>query len=256
MTPEQALKLTGSFAHGASIRRRVHAAPVKSSYLIERRGERFVLRIDSPLALQLGLDRAAEVAVLNTAWRAGIGPQPIALIPGPPAILVTRFAPGEAWRPADLRDPARLERLAGILRRLHEARLPGPALDLGRACARYAARIGTPESRALAAGAAKLLRRCAGEPAQRCLCHNDPIPANVVGLRRTVLIDWEYAAIGDPLFDLAVVAQHHRLPRRDVAKLAAWYYGGAGRVPWERLEHYRAVYDIVLRLWSLCVGGA
>ena len=26
-----------------------------------------------------------------------------------------------------------------------------------------------------------------------------------------MLIDWEYAGIGDPFFDLAVVVQHHRV---------------------------------------------
>lgn len=256
MNPEQALKLTGGFARGASIRRRLHASPVKSSYVLERGSERYVMRVDEPLARHLGLDRVAEFAVLNAAWRAGIGPEPIQLIAVRPAILVTRFVPGEAWRPEDLADRARSRRLAELLRRLHEARLPGPSLNLEQACARYATRIGSPESGALAAQAATLLRSCNAEVAQHCLCHNDPIPANLVGLRRSVLIDWEYAAVGDPLFDLAVAVQHHRLPVRAVRHLAACYFGGADRVPWERLERYRALYDIVRKLWTLAVSLA
>ena len=124
--------------------------------------------------------------MLNVAWRAGFAPQPIALIRGPPAILVTRFAPGEAWSAADLRDPARLERLAELLRRLHEARLPGPELDLGEACARYAARARTPgEQGAGKPRHASSCAQCEEEGGSRCLCHNDPLPANVVGLRQT-----------------------------------------------------------------------
>jgi thiamine kinase len=100
----------------------------------------------------------------------------------------------------------------------------------------------------------RLLPRCEGDSNERRLCHNDPIAQNVIGLRRTVLIDWEYAAIGDPLFDLAVVARHHRLPRRAMSRLMIAYFGDADLVPWKRLDDFAAVYDVVHRLWTLHVN--
>jgi thiamine kinase-like enzyme len=256
MNPERALALTGSFARGARLVRPLRATPVTCSYLVERRRERFVMRVDGRVARQLGLDRAAETEVLKHAWTAGIGPQPVALHPGPPAILLTRFVPGEAWSRDHLRNPARLERLARILRRLHDAQLPGPVLDLRRACARYAARIGTAESRALAKSVAHLLSRCESERRHHRLCHNDPVAENIIGWRQTRLIDWEYAGVGDPLFDLAAVAGHHRLPRRAIVAFANAYAGGADAVPWQRLDDYMAVYDIVRRLWTGAVAAA
>ncbi len=254
MTPDEALRLTGGFTRGARIVRRLHASPVKQCYLVERRRERFVLRVDEPLALRLRLDRAAEAAVLNVAWRAGFAPQPIEFAPGPPALLVTRFVPGQAWSAADLRDKNRLRRLAGILRRLHEARLPGPELDLGEACARYAALAGTAEARALSARAARLLRRWAEADTRPCLCHNDPLPGNVIGLRRPVLIDWEYAGVGHPLFDVAAALQHHRLSGQQVMTLSSAYFGAADRVPWEALGGFRELYDAVRGLWTMACG--
>jgi thiamine kinase len=255
MTPEQALRCTGRFARGARILRTLHVAPVKTSYLVERGGERFVMRVDCPLASRLGLDRAAEFEVLRHAWRAGLAPEPITLGRGVPAVLVLRYARGRAWRATDLREPANLHRLAGLLRRLHQARLPGPRLNLDAALGRYADMIGTAESRALAASAAQILRHSLGGDGAMCLCHHDPIPANVVGFRQTRLIDWEYAAIGDPLFDLAVVTRHHALPDGAVAAFAAAYFGGPGQVPWARLNAARSLYDHVLCLWLGAVGA-
>ncbi len=255
MTPDLALRRTGDFARGARLARTLQVSPIKASYLVERRGERFVLRVDRPLAKRLGLDRSAEFAVLNAAWRAGFAPEPIAAIGGGAAILVTRFAPGRAWRAADLREPRQLERLAGILRELHRMQLPGPRLDLEQALARYAAAIGTAPGRALAARARKFLPARGESAGTLCLCHNDPIPANVVGLRNTVLIDWEYAAVGDPFFDLAAVVQHHRLPETAVVHFAAAYCGGVAQVPWARLRRCRALYDHVRRLWLSAVAA-
>ncbi len=252
MTPEAALRRAGTRLRGARILRRLHVGPVKSSWLLARGAERFVLRIDEPLAARFVPDRQAEFTAWRAAAAAGLAPEPVLLRPGPPAVLVTRYAPGQAWAGADLAVPGRLEALAGLLRRLHEARLPGRRLDLERRLRAYARCIDTPQARRLLQSAGPLMEQTGQGPAT--LCHNDPIPANVIGLRRPVLIDWEYAARGDPLFDLAVVAQHHVLPEAAVARFAAAYFGGLLQVPWHRLRASRALYDHVLCLWLMAFG--
>jgi len=257
VNPEAALRKTGGFARGARVVRRLHESPVKSVWLVERRGERFVLRVDQALACDLGLDRGAELRVLRDAYRAGFAPEPVLLVPGGtgypgdtgPAILVTRYAAGRAWSAALLREPARLRRLAFLLRDLHAADLDGPPLDLDAALTCYAALAGTTAARALALRAHRLIRKLGR--AHSTLCHNDPIAANVVGSRQAVLIDWEYAGRGDPVFDLAVIIRHHRLGVRASNMFAAAYFGGAGRIPRERLMLNCALYDLVLKLWLM-----
>lgn len=259
MRPEEALKRTKGFARGARIVRQLHESPVKTVWLVERRGERFVLRVDRPLARDLGLDRVAELHVMREASRAGFAPEPLLLVPActgtaraaHPAILVTRYAAGAAWTPVMLREPTRLRRLAFMLRDLHGARLDGPRLDLKVALARYAALAGTAAARSLAAGASRLIGELG--PVEATLCHNDPIASNVVGRQRTLLIDWEYAGVGDPLFDLAVVIRHHRLAPRSARAFAGDYFGSHERVPFERLALHTALYDLVLALWALAM---
>ncbi|MCL4776389.1 MAG: phosphotransferase [Gammaproteobacteria bacterium] len=254
MTPEAALRRAAAQLRGAQLLRRLHAGPLKSSWLVGRGTERYVLRIDEPLAARFVPDRRAEFAAWSAAAAVGLAPEPLLLLPGPPAVLVTRHAPGLAWRPADLARPGRIEALAGLLRRLHEARLPGRPLDLEASLAGYARSAGTAWACRLVRSAQRLTARCFQGP--RVLCHHDPIAGNVVGLRRPLLIDWEYAALGDPLFDLAVVSRHHGLPRALEGRLLAAYFGGPGRVPRARFDCHRRLYDHVLCLWLLALADA
>jgi thiamine kinase-like enzyme len=56
-------------------------------------------------------------------------------------------------------------------------------------------------------------------PYKSCLCHNDLNPKNCLSDELHFwVIDWEYAGMGDPLFDLAIVAESHNLtdPQREV----------------------------------------
>ncbi len=256
MTPGQVLRRMGPAMRGARLVRRLQVTPLKTSYLVEKDAQRFVLRVDEPAACALGLDREAEFANLQLAWRAGLAPEPVALRCGAQAVLLTRYVPGRAWETADLREPARLQRLAGLLRRLHALPGVGPVLDLEQALAHYARLAGGRTARQFARQAGRLLVRSGLGQGRPVFCHHDPTAANIVGFRRTLLIDWEYSARGEPLFDLAVVARHHRLPARLAERFAVAYFGSREQVPWERLQSAGQLYAHVQRLWLLAMATA
>ena len=58
------------------------------------------------------------------------------------------------------------------------------------------------------------------------LCHNDLLPANLIaGEDRLWLIDWEYAGMGHPLFDLASLSANAGFTAGEDAGLLAAYRG-------------------------------
>jgi thiamine kinase-like enzyme len=58
------------------------------------------------------------------------------------------------------------------------------------------------------------------------LCHNDLLPANILDDGNELwLVDWEYAGIGNPLFDLAGVSSNARLSDEAEAALLEAYAG-------------------------------
>jgi thiamine kinase-like enzyme len=142
------------------------------------------------------------------------------------------------------------------LRDLHALPPIGNIYEPGLAARRYARQLGTPEAREHADTANLLLAELRFEPARECLCHNDLVAGNIIetsdGLK---LIDWEYAGLGDPWFDIALVIEHHQL---DDALQTAFVNAYLHREPREkelrRLAAWRRFYAALLRLWQLRTG--
>lgn len=231
--------------------------PTNASYLVEQGGERFVLRLDKAEAAALGLDRQNERAVCALVAAARLAPAYCYFDPAA-GICLRPFVAGRSLQRADLDDHAILQRLAGILRRLHGLAPTGAAFDPLAAVRRYAAQLGTPGAAALAEQAAALHARLDRDTAVLALCHNDLVCENAVltdaqGLQ---LIDWEYAGVGDPYFDLAVVVRHHELGNA-LAEYFLETYLRRAPAPGEirRLFRQCAFYGCLLELWKLRVRG-
>jgi len=189
-------------------------------------GEQFaVLRADEPGARHLGLDRRAEPAVLRVAAAAGLGPR-VLHADADRGLLLTAWIPGRAWLAADLQDAGNLARAAGLLRRLHATPLPAPVIDLGDAIDRYAAKAGTRIAAQAHAAHQHLARSIAGTGEPRYFCHNDATPGNLIVLPggELRLIDWEYAGLCYPEFDLAGLAVGAGLAAEQVGVLLGAYH--------------------------------
>lgn len=232
------------------------ATPVSTTYRVTVDGRQAVLRVDGPGAAQLGLDRAAEVAVLGAVAAAGLGPACLAsdLAAG---TLLTTWLPGRPLTGADLRDPAHLVRAADLLSGLHALPATGPVLDLPVAVDRYA-RLAGAGAAELAEATRAALRDCRADGRETtCLCHNDPTPGNFIAGEdgRLWLIDWEYAALGDPAFDLAGLAEGAALDRAADDVLLAAYFRRPATAPERGLHRrWRRLAGLLAALWSAALG--
>jgi thiamine kinase len=221
---------------------------VTDSWLLDHATGAMVLRVDRPLAKHLGLDRAAEAEFLTNTG--GIGPQPLYSDPAG-GLLVTRYIEGETWRGADLANHRQLACLGRVLRDLHELPVVGKKFEPSVIANRYATRIGTGTARQLA-GEAKRLAGELYDGEKASLCHHDVHAGNLVG-ERPHLLDWEYAAIGDPLMDLAVVSRFHSLGESEIRVLVSAWSGACRHEDLERLEAFGQLYDRIAELWQMVV---
>jgi len=251
MTPEEVLAGLESFG-GATIVEELAGGPASDSYFVERGAERFVLRIDTEVAAALGLERSSEVKILEYVSRYGLGPKPEFVDPQR-GILVTRYFEGRAWSNSDLHDSDRIQKLATLLRTLHKLQPVGQCFDLQAKIENYARIIGSAEGRKLADDTQRRLCELQPGSATQCLCHNDLVCTNIIEGQGLVLIDWEYAAIGDPFFDLAIVAEHHHLDANESQQLLVAYCGRKHAADAERLIRHRALYANLKMLWLASV---
>ncbi len=204
----------------------------------------------------LGVDRRNEVACHQAASNLGIAPE---LVHHEPGLLVTRFIDGRTLDATDVREPATLARLAPILRRLHDSRdvITGEVLyfcpfQAARTYARTADRLGArlPDGiDDLLDDARELSHRL--RPFRPSPCHNDLLPANILDDgRRLWLVDWEYAGVGNPLFDLANLAAGAELDEHGEHQVLAAYRGTVHPHELAELRIHRAASTLREALWA------
>jgi thiamine kinase-like enzyme len=200
------------------------------NYRLRWAGRECVLRLPGRQTALLGIDRVAERAATRAA--AGIAPDVVAFS-AELGCLVTGFIEGRPVEATELRGPL-LEEAAGALRSIHA----GPPLDHAfspwdrvDAYRLIALRQGMPLPIGydqVDAAADRIAAALGERPVAPC--HNDLLTANFLhdGSRLRIL-DWEYAGMGDPYFDLANLAANNEFTEDDEARLLAAYHGAPAR---------------------------
>ena len=172
------------------------------NFLVSAAGQRYVVRIDGVNPNRHGLNRQVEFLALQSASAAGLAPAPRYFNPEL-AVIVCDYLP-----PDPIQQPAAAD-LAFLCRQIHS--LPGRhhRLDLPGRVRRYESLL----QRAAKPMPPKGIRKAIEEKLSQStalnvpatLCHNDLLPANlIISGGKLLALDWEYVAMGNPWFDLAV----------------------------------------------------
>lgn len=230
--------------------------------------DRYVLRLAGNDTYLLGISREVEHAATVASAGVGVGPEVVAFV-RPEGYLVTRFIDGA---PLDLELARRPEMLRGVaeaLRRIHD----GPAIpglfvpfrivDAYRALA-MARGVSIPAAYELAhAVAARIELALLTSPVELRPCHNDLLNANFIvdASGRIRIVDWEYAGMGDPFFDLGNFSINHELTvDHDDALLRAYdgpptFDDRAHAARLARLRLMRLVSDFREAMWGVLQQG-
>ena len=218
------------------------------NFRVEVGGESFVLRIGGNDTELLGIDRSVEHGASLVAAQLGIGPEVVAFVE-PEGYLVTRFIEGEVGRV----DPVSAGR---TIRRFHDGPpIPG-RFDSFRVVEAYretaaAHGVAIPAAYARARELASEIERRRGAPPLRP-CHNDLLNANFIhDGQRLRIVDWEYAGMGDPWFDLGNFAVNHELDEAGEEELLAAY----GEHGTDALTLMRFMSDFREAMWGVVQQG-
>jgi thiamine kinase-like enzyme len=191
-------------------------------------GVECVVRVHGKDTDMLGIDREAERLASETAAALQIAP---ALLAAQEDCLVTRFVPSDA---VDAREIAeRACEIARALRAFHDSPAALPTRfwvpDL---LEEYGARIrarGVRVPRQYGAAAAVAARIAAAlAPWHARPCHNDLLASNIIRARdreRLLIVDWEYAGMGHPCFDLGNLSVNNDFDDADDERLLSAYHG-------------------------------
>ena len=233
------------------------------NFLVEAGGtaDRWVIRLAGNDTHLLGISREVEHAATVAAAGVGVGPEVTAFI-RPEGILVTRFIVGSAVSDDAVHRPETLRRVADSLRRIHGCpAIPGlfvpfRIVEAYRALAQ-ARGVAIPVEYDLAQSVARRIELAfLTSPVELRPCHNDLLNANFIDDgARIRIVDWEYAGMGDPFFDLGNFSINHELTPDEDAELLEAYDGEARPARLARLTLMRTVSDFREAMWGVLQQG-
>ncbi len=229
-------------------------------YLVEINSKKYVLRRLSSNTDHLGIDRDCEAEATQIAADLGIGPH-VYYFSKEQGILVVDFVESQPLKEEDFLVPERLERIVQTIKKYHS----GPSIPASfcpfktvRAYHDLALENGVklpPEVEPALALALKMdselssVRTC-------CPCHNDLLAGNFLDDGQSIwVIDWEYAGMGDPFFDLGNFSVNQKLNAEDKRRLLTLYFGEYRESDSTHLEYMTLASDLREAFWGFLQSG-
>jgi thiamine kinase-like enzyme len=200
--------------------------------LVNFGGTDYVVRLPGKDTELLGIDRESERLATKKAADLGMAPKVAAMLDEPPC-LVTCYVEGSIMSPPELREQDVLREVAADLRGFHDSGLELPARfrpnALVRRYSEYVSDAGGAPPGQLGPAldrADQIARTLDGHPEHAPRpTHNDLLAANFLKTADgVVLVDWEYAGMGDPFFDLGGFAANNELSDADEDRLLDEYF--------------------------------
>jgi thiamine kinase-like enzyme len=235
---------------------------VNETYRVLRGGNAHAMRLAVSDRDDLGLDRGWEARVLERAAAAGLAAA-VEYCDPQRGILISRWIEGRSWEPADTRRPSNISRMAEFMRRLHALAIPAPARVMNpakwidyycEAALRNVRRdAGAEITKVLHAAAMQRLAALAALPSVGpTLCHSDLHTLNLIDHGGSlVLLDWEYAHVSEPFWDLAGWAANNDFEEPVRQDFLAGYLGRRPAADESRrLQLLGWLYDYVCLWWS------
>ena len=219
--------------------------------------DRYVIRLAGNDTHLLGISREVEHAATVAAAGVGVGPEVTAFI-RPEGYLVTRFIEGSPVSDRAVHEPATQRRVGESLRRIHDGPpIPGLFIPfrIVEAYRLLAAARGVPipsEYELAQSFARRIELACLSNPIEMQPCHNDLLNANFIDDgTRIRIVDWEYAGMGDPFFDLGNFSVNHGLTPDEDAEVLRAHDGVVQPERLARLTLMRTMSDFREAMWGV-----
>lgn len=180
------------------------------SYLIGTPQKNYVLRINASNSSQLGIDRQVEIQALSRASEIKLAPAIVYYDIGV-GFLVTEYIDGRIWNRSDVSSPKNAVRLAKVLKAIHGLEAIEGSFSVKDRISLYKKSVSLeiPRWKEIDKAVDRIADRVGADVFEDCFCHNDLLASNIVETLDGDLrvLDWEYAAMGHPFFDLAAVIE-------------------------------------------------
>jgi hypothetical protein len=225
-----------------------------ANFLVDLGDEQVVVRVPGTGRDVLGIDSASELAASTLTAAIGVAPEVVAY-DEELRCLVSRFLPARPIPLAEMREEPMLGSVTDTVRRVHRAGTLDNTFD-------YFAIIDQYHERASARGvsepfdfdSARAIMRGVADARPfkpSVLGHNDLLNANFLFDGAVRILDWEYAGMTDPFFDLANLSTNHGFDDAVDTALLGHYFGASDDGLVATLNLFKLVSELREGMWGV-----
>jgi thiamine kinase-like enzyme len=225
-----------------------------ANFKVDLGNEQVVVRVPGRNTEFLGIDRAAEVAANNVAAAIGVAPEVVA-VDEATGCIVTRFLDGRPIPMAELATEPTLGAVIATLVRVHGAGSIAADFNHFAVIRSYhdeVRRRGFSEPFDYVEVSDVLGRIERTRPFRpSVLGHNDLLNANLLHDGSIRILDWEYAGMADPYFDLANFSVNNELGNEHDEPILRHYFGSVDDAKLATLSLMKLVSEMREAMWAV-----
>tara|TARA_B110000003_G_scaffold191719_1_gene190520 strand:- start:540 stop:1331 length:792 start_codon:yes stop_codon:yes gene_type:complete len=230
------------------------SGPISQVFLCTYNQAKAVIRIDCPSASMLSIDRHTEVTILNSVKNLELAPR-VLYQDKSAGILIWKFIPGTKPSFNSGNKDHCLKSLGRELSLVHNTSIPDHCSDIfTHSIDLYGDLLKNTSYEPLYIRALSIFKELYFDETTKVLSHNDLNQGNVLWKNKFYFLDWEYASLNHPCFDLASLVHTYKLDLNQVHDLSIGYGGDKELFKMERLEHWIEFIHYLDEIWKISVN--
>jgi thiamine kinase-like enzyme len=230
------------------------SSPISQVFSCTFNNIKSVIRLDRPCASLLAIDRENEFTLLKHIQHLGLAPK-ILFHNSKKGILIWEYFEGEEFSLTEKTQVSQLRELGGALGRIHESTIFKGSLDIFSASIHlYQNLLENSPHTALIEQTLSLYHEISQDGINHVLSHNDLNKKNLLWNSQFLFLDWEYAGINHPCFDLASLVKSQNLNEDNLCELLIGYCGIKNYFDFKVVKQWILFSDLLDEVWEISVN--
>jgi thiamine kinase-like enzyme len=250
-----ALERIESVPENCTLGRELSASPITKIYLCVFNNIKSIIRFDLEAASHLALDRLNEVSILQSINHLDLAPE-ILYSDTEAGILIWRYIVGT--EPNFSKNKSKqnsLYDLGSSLRSLHCIPAPKNTIDIfSNSMDLYQTLLDGPSEKLLFKDAITLYEELVKDGTQKVFSHNDLHQKNLLWNNKYYFLDWEYAGLNHPCFDIASLVRSFALNQSQISELLEGYKANSKFSQMDGLISWIKFIDYLEEIWSISLS--
>ncbi len=235
--------------------RELSSSPITKIYLCVFNNIKSIIRIDLEAASHLVLDRLNEVSILQSINHLDLAPE-ILYSDAEAGILIWKYIVGKEPNFSQNKSKQNsLYDLGSSLRSIHCFPAPKNSIDIfSKSMDFYQTLLDGPSEKILFKDAMTLYKKLVEDGIQKVFSHNDLHQKNLLWNNKYYFLDWEYAGLNHPCFDIASLVRSLELNQSQINELLQGYKSNSKFSQMDELIRWIKFIDYLEEIWSISLS--